>query len=291
VSGISVVVPTRDEGPWVRHTVAGLLPGLPPDGEIVVVDDASADGSTRGLAELDPRVRVHHSLGRIGPAAARNVGAMLTSGDLLVFADAHVEPVGPWARALREAAAEPRVGAVSPVLEDWSSGGRGYGLRFVDVKTNVAWLDGAPSRLPYAGPVLPGFFLAVPRRVFVALGGFDASYAHWGMEDLDLVVRLWSLGYECLLHPGVVVRHWSKHEDPPDYQRDWAPNLHNILLFGAVHFGQERWQQLQAAYADDPALPAQLRCVQDERHRERRAALRAVRCRDDDELFRQCGLG
>ena len=117
--------------------------------------------------------------------------------------------IGPWARTLRLAGAPPGVGAVSPVLEDWSSGGRGYGLRFVDVKTNVAWLDGASSRLPYAGPVLPGFFLAVPRRVFVALGGFDASYAHWGMEDLDLVVRLWSLGYECLLHPGVVVRQLS----------------------------------------------------------------------------------
>lgn len=291
MTGISVVVPTRDEGRRVRDTVAALLVGLPADGEIVVVDDASVDGSTRGLAEVDPRVAVHHSHDRIGPAAARNVGAMLTSGDLLVFVDAHVEPCGPWARPLREAAAAAGVGAVSPVLEDWATGSRGYGLRLVDVKTNVAWLDRRATARPYAVPLLPGFFLAVPRRVFVAVGGFGSPYAHWGMEDLDLLVRLWTLGYECLLHPGVVVRHWSKHEDPPDYQREWEPNLHNILVFGALHYGADRWDRMLEEYAGDPALPAQVRRVEQDRHRERGAALRAVRFRDDDDLFRVCGQG
>ena len=289
MNGISVVLPTHDEGNRVGDTVRALLVGLPPDGEVVVVDDASTDGSTRGLGDLDPRVRVHRSSAPIGPAAARNTGAMLSSGDLLVFADAHVEPLGPWARPLREAAATSGVGAVSPVLEDWASGGRGYGMRFVDVKTNVAWLDDRPAQGPYSVPLLPGFFLAVPRRVFVAAGGFDASYAHWGMEDLDLVVRLWTLGYECLLHPAVVVRHWSKHQDPPDYQRDWGPNLHNILLFGASHYGTQRWGRMVAAYEGDPALPAQVHRIEQDGHRERRAALRAVRCRDDDDLFRLCG--
>jgi GT2 family glycosyltransferase len=290
MNGVSVVVPTRNEGARVRDTVAALLVDLPADGEIVVVDDASADGSTHGLGEGDRRVRVHRCPDQVGPAAARNLGAMLTSGDLLVFVDAHVEPLGAWAAGLREAAAEPGVGAVAPVLQDWSNGARGYGLRMTDVKTNIAWLERRGSRA-YAVPLLPGFFLAVPRRIFVSVGGFDPAYAHWGMEDLDLVVRLWTLGYECLLQPSVVVRHWSKDEDPPDYQREWHATLFNILLFGACHFGDDRWRQMRHAYGDEPLLPELAERLEREGHRARRAGLRAVRSRDDDDLFRLCGQG
>jgi glycosyltransferase involved in cell wall biosynthesis len=290
VTRLSVVVPTRDEGHRVRDTVEALLPGLPADGEVMVIDDASTDGSTHGLGILDARVRVHRTTERVGPAVARNLGAMQTSGDLLVFADAHVEPLGDWARLLAETAVGSRVGAVAPALEDWSSGEQGFGLRLVDVKTNVAWLAARGTR-PYPVPLLPGFFLAMPRRVFVSVRGFDPSYAHWGMEDLDMVVRLWTLGYECLLQPAVVVRHWSKHEDPPEYQLDWLANLYNILLFGAAHYGPRRWAQLVDGYRDDPALPALVRRLAAEGRRERRAALRAVRCRDDDDLFRVCDRG
>jgi len=121
MSGLSVVMPSRDEGHRVGATVRALLPGLPHDGELLVVDDASSDGSTDGLAAIDPRVRVHRSPRRLGPAVARNVGAMLTVGDLLVFVDAHVDPLGPWAGPLRSMTGPRRVGAVSPALEDWTT--------------------------------------------------------------------------------------------------------------------------------------------------------------------------
>src|SRR5436853_987845 len=42
---ISVVVNSRDEGPWLRETVENLAGTLPADREILVVDDGSVDGS------------------------------------------------------------------------------------------------------------------------------------------------------------------------------------------------------------------------------------------------------
>ncbi len=285
-----MVVPARDEGTRVHDTVCALLPDLPADGEVVVVDDVSTDGSTANLEAIDPRVCVQHAVTRLGVAAARNLGARLSSGDLLVFADAHVQPLGAWYEPLRRCVDAPRVGAAAPVLQDWRGGGRGYGLRMLDVGTSVAWLERRGARA-YDVPLLPGFFLAVRRRVFVTVGGFDETYSRWGMEDLDLSVRLWTLGYDCLLEPEVVVRHLAKDDDLPDYQRDWETNLFNVLAFGATHYGQRRWEELLAFYGDHQVLPAVVARVEAAGLRDLREPLRAARLRDDDDLFETCGRG
>jgi len=92
---LSVVIPTRDRVGLLPDTLARVLAD-PAIGELVVVDDGSADATPevlRSLARADPRVVVVRLTG-VGPARARQEGALRASGDVLLFLedDIHVSP-------------------------------------------------------------------------------------------------------------------------------------------------------------------------------------------------------
>src|SRR5262249_55621105 len=81
---ISVIVPTQNE----RRTLPRLLTSMPPDVELILCD-ASDDGTPEIARLLRPHnTRVLTVEGSI--AAARQVGAEASHGDLLVFSDADV---------------------------------------------------------------------------------------------------------------------------------------------------------------------------------------------------------
>lgn len=280
---ISVVVPSRNEGPYVAATVHNLLGGLPADGELIVIDDHSTDGST-GMLRTDPRVRIERTPGCVGPAAARNLGAALATGRVLVFSDAHVEAPADWVSALTAPLRRPEVGGTGPVLCDlFVRDAKGHGLRFCDFATSLEWLPRNGDE-PYAVPVLPGFFIAMRREVFAEIGGFDDGMLVYGMEDPELSVQLWARGYQCVLVPTVEVAHLYR-DPPPDYQLDWETGLHNILRLGVAHFGRHRIERMIRRHLRDAAFPAAAARVAVSDAGARRAQVAKGRTRDDDWYF------
>lgn len=98
VPTVSVVVPARDAAATIGATLAGLAAQDHAPGEVIVVDDGSAD-ATVALAQAAAVVtRVVRTTGD-GPGAARNAGAAVATGDVLAFLDADCEPQPGWLRA------------------------------------------------------------------------------------------------------------------------------------------------------------------------------------------------
>ncbi|NJL23580.1 MAG: glycosyltransferase family 2 protein [Leptolyngbyaceae cyanobacterium SM1_3_5] len=160
---ISVVVPVRNEAPTLRSTVEQLQATLPPASEIIVVDDDSTDGGADTLPVSDS-VRLLKAQ-QLGPARARNWGAAHATGDVLVFADAHVNPIAGWWELLLAALDRPNVGAVGPVIASMNNPqNHGYGYRFKDVHLNTEWL-GRQGHQPYPVPMLCGCYFAMPRLI------------------------------------------------------------------------------------------------------------------------------
>ena len=276
---ISAVVVSHDEGPWLGRTVAGLLAGG--DGEVVVVDDGSTDGSAEGLD--GGRVRVIRPEGRLGIARARNLGASWARGDVLVFSDAHVDAPPGFAGPLAAALDRPGVGAVGPAIADVDRPeARAYGFRWADATLTPEWLAW-PGPDPAPVPMLGGGFLALRREVFREVGGFDPGLILFGAEDAELGLRLWTLGYECLVVPAVEVAHqFRRHHH---YAVPWQAVLHNLLRVAVVHFGPGRTERLVARVAGHPAFPAALARLAEGDAWTRRREVRAARRRDDDWFF------
>jgi glycosyltransferase involved in cell wall biosynthesis len=81
-------MPTRNRRHLLPRTLASVLGQVGVELEVIVVDDASDDGTERYLRELrDDRVRVERHQRPTGPAEARNLGIELAAGEFTAFCD------------------------------------------------------------------------------------------------------------------------------------------------------------------------------------------------------------
>ncbi|MFA5111685.1 MAG: glycosyltransferase family A protein [Desulfobaccales bacterium] len=86
VPRVSVIIPTYNRAGLVREAVASVLAQTYRDFEIVVVDDASSDGTGAALAEWR-EVQVIRHPHRRGVSAARNTGIRAARGEWLALLD------------------------------------------------------------------------------------------------------------------------------------------------------------------------------------------------------------
>src|SRR5689334_25349516 len=85
---ISVVLPTHNRMSLLPRAIASVLAQSDVDFELIVVDDASSDGTAPYLATLaDPRVRVTTAQTNLGPSGARNRGLEAVRAPVVAFVD------------------------------------------------------------------------------------------------------------------------------------------------------------------------------------------------------------
>jgi glycosyltransferase involved in cell wall biosynthesis len=278
---ISVVVPARNEAPTIAATLLSIRETLPSDGEIVVVDDGSKDGTASAALAAGARIRLLRSAGQLGVARARNFGASRASGKVLAFCDAHVlVGQGAW-EALVEGLRDPRVGAVSPRVIGFGTSGWGYGMTMRSPDMDVEWLppNGSTSNATH----LCGCFTALTRETFDDVGGFDNGMLCWGWEDVEMSIRLWLMGYDLHVVALGDAKHLFRQVSPYRIDPIWA--LHNQLRLACVHFSEPRLQAAAALLRSHPLFEAAYSLCVRTGVWERRQVLFRHRCRNDDEYF------
>ena len=85
---VSVIIPCYNAEPYVSETIRSVLDQTYARVEVIVVDDASADGSGGVIQGFADRVRAVRLPKNRGGSHARNRGAELAQGDYLMFLDA-----------------------------------------------------------------------------------------------------------------------------------------------------------------------------------------------------------
>ena len=198
---ISVIVPVHNGESTIARCLAAL--SHTPDGlaEVLVVDDRSTDRTAAMATAHGARVIANPS-GR-GPAAARNAGAAVARGDVLLFVDADVE-VQPDTvrRMLDHLDRHPEVAAVfgsyddDPAHPNFASQYRNLLHHFIHQTSERR------SASFWAGCG------AIRKHVFLAAGGFDAQrYPRPATEDIELGLRLARSGHVVHLAPEIQVKH------------------------------------------------------------------------------------
>ena len=83
---ISVIIPNYNREMLVRETIQNMLDQSLPPREVIVVDDGSTDRSVEVIRGFGPRVNLVRQK-NAGPAAARNAGLAIATGDYVQFMD------------------------------------------------------------------------------------------------------------------------------------------------------------------------------------------------------------
>jgi glycosyltransferase involved in cell wall biosynthesis len=280
---ISVVVIARNEGARLIRTVERYAATLPVNSEIIVVDDASTDGSA-GMLPTDRRIRVVRGSGK-GVAQGRNLGARRAKGDLLVFSDAHIDVEKGWWKPLAARATRPGVGGVAPAVASVTRPKRiGHGLRFSGSDLDVVWLWREDMK-PHRAPLIPWCSTMMARSVFEASGGFDEGMRGAGSIDNEMSLRLWLLGYELWIEPAVVVGHLFRRTRPYPII-DWF-YLHNRARLAFVHLELPRIARFLRVLRHDPGLPPALALAATADIARRRRVLTAQRRYDSEWYFKR----
>jgi glycosyltransferase involved in cell wall biosynthesis len=84
---VSVIIPTYNCAAFLDESLGSMLPQVPADGEVVVVDDGSTDDTPSVLGRYGERIRVVR-IEHGGLAAARNAGLDAARGEWIAFHDA-----------------------------------------------------------------------------------------------------------------------------------------------------------------------------------------------------------
>lgn len=245
---LSVVVSTYEWPDALDAVLRGFADQTDDDFGVVVADD----GSAAATGEVVDRWKISFE-GRLSHvwqedagfrlARVRNLGALATRGDYLVFADGDCIPRRGFIASIRRAAAAgwflagKRVHLAPAlsraVLENRIRVSRWSAASFLRHRREVyAWVDLTPRdrRRPWR-PSLPefvphgnayGFLMAMHRTDFEAVNGFDMRYVGWGEQDVDLAVRLRRLGLRSSwAGPQSTMLHLSHASNMPRERETW----------------------------------------------------------------------
>ena len=207
---VSVVVPAYNEERWIGRLLESLLKQTILPLEVIVVNNASTDKTRVIVAGYKQKfkskgmrlVLVNEPIKGVGQA--RNAGAKRVEGEILVFLDADCVAASDHIKLVREYFDEDS-GLIHAGSYEYSDGGK-----------LIRWLTGPGQylirvmglfELVFGVKFFLGGNVAIASQVFWQAGGWNATIRdiEYGMDDVELALRLQKLGYQIKFHPELSV--------------------------------------------------------------------------------------
>lgn len=240
---LSVVILTFNRREELRRTLErmGTLPEQPP---IILVDNASTDGTAEMVGSDFPQITLLASPANVG-GAARNLGVQEAHTPYVAFCDDDSW----WAPGSLSAAADmldthPSIAAVCARI-----------LLGPEEREDPICFRMASSPLPAAGlpgPALLGYVacaVVFRRRAYLDAGGYEQRFFVGGEETL-LTLDLVNAGWHFVYAPQLLVHHYpSPQRDRKDRHRIIARNAIWVawLRLPALTALRETWRMLRYA--------------------------------------------
>lgn len=198
---ISVVVPVYNAAPYLARCLGAIRRLDPAPLECLVVDDGSEDGSV-AIAEAAGFSVLAYGCHR-GAAFARNFGARVARGEILLFIDADVEvPSGTAGRVVDRFEEDPTRDAVIGSYDD-----RPADPGFISQYRNLLHCYTHQQGRAEASTFWTGCG-AIRARAFRLLLGFSPARRY--LEDLEFGLRLAREGRRIWLDKGLMVKHLKR---------------------------------------------------------------------------------
>jgi GT2 family glycosyltransferase/glycosyltransferase involved in cell wall biosynthesis len=236
----SVVIPNwngRDLLEKYLPSVVAAMSGRP-DNEVIVVDNGSEDGSAAYVRGQFPQVRLLALEQNLGFGGGSNAGFRAAKNDIVVLLNSDMRVAPDFLQPLLDGFQDDQTFAVSCqiFLSDPAKKREETGL------TEGWWQQGSlrvGHRIePEINGPFPCFYpgggsSAYDRRKFLELGGFDALYQPFYLEDGDLGYMAWKRGWKTFYQPASVVYHEHRGTIGKKFSREYidAALRKNFVLF------------------------------------------------------------
>jgi GT2 family glycosyltransferase len=206
---VSVVISTWNRVDDLAVTLDGLRRQQGVSFEVIVVDNASTDGTATRLIEDYPEVRLIRMPRNDGPLPGKNLGVANARGEVVVILDSDTEPLPGALRAIYlRLADDPRLGAVNALQIDADSGRPWWWWKsigfpeeeFLDREFDCAFVveEGASG---------------MRKSLYQQVGGFEERF-NWFVEGRDLAAKIAHAGYAVRYCPEVRCRHHANSSRP-----------------------------------------------------------------------------
>ncbi|GIY17108.1 n-acetylgalactosaminyltransferase 7 [Caerostris darwini] len=215
----SVIIVFHNEG-WstLLRTIHSVLNRSPPQflKEVVLVDDFSDKDNLKGdledyIRQFGQKVRLFRNKQREGLIRSRTYGAEYSTGDVIVFLDAHCEVNANWLPPLLTPIYVNRTIMTVPVIDGIDKDNFEYrpvyqgethfrgifewGMLYKETELPE---EEAKKRKyhsePYKSPTHAGGLFAMNREYFLELGAYDPGLLVWGGENFELSFKIWQCG-------------------------------------------------------------------------------------------------
>lgn len=226
---LSVIIVNYNVGYFLEqclYSVQRALEGL--DGEVIVIDNGSTDGSIEYLTPLFPQVKWISAHTNLGFAKANNRALLEAQGEYILFLNPDtLLPENSLHSCLHHMAQHPSIGALGVRMVDgkgrflpeskrsfpspWVSFAKLAGLSWLFPRSKrfnryaLGYLD---EHVNHSVEVLAGACMFVRHQLLQQLQGFDESYFLYG-EDIDLSFRIKAAGYENVYFAGTTILHFK----------------------------------------------------------------------------------
>lgn len=172
---LSVVIPCYNEERYLQRCIDSLMQQSYPKYEVIFVDDGSTDATKSILRAAAKRHKSIRSVSQknAGPGAARNKGAKLARGSILIFVDADMSFHKDYLKIL-----------TLPIRQG-KTVGTIHTREIVANPENLWARSWSINRIPEGDRMQgSGVFRAIKRSAFLKAGGFDPSRGYFD-DDLS----------------------------------------------------------------------------------------------------------
>lgn len=244
--GISVVIPNYNGSALFPQSLPAVFEALQQAGlpyEVIISDDCSTDNSIGYIRENFPAVILLEATTNSGFAPTINKGIFAAQYDLVLLLNSDVKlSANYFEKQLPYFEAEDTFGIMGRIIgwddDTIQDGGKYPGFHGVKIKTSGNYIPVDPENKA----LLPSMYLSganalVSREKIICLGGFNEIFAPFYVEDVELSLRAWRMGWKCYYEHNSICRHRTSSSIKAKSKKIFIKKIYyrNKMFLHAIH--------------------------------------------------------
>jgi len=209
--GTSIIIPTFNQVEYLKECIESIRRYTPQPYELIIIDNASDDGSAEYLKSVTG-IRFKILSDNRGFAGAVNQGLMMARGTTLLILNNDSVVTSNWlGNLLRCLLSDTRIGIVGPVT-NYISGDQLIDTHYTGMSEMQQFAEGYNQTDPQHWVTterLTGFCMLLRRETFLSLGYFDEGFEVGNCEDDDYGLRARLMGLQLIIAKDTFIHHYG----------------------------------------------------------------------------------